>query len=290
MSSVPPPRDDRSVSLVGGFLLTALAMLATFGLLYSLAVLRALAQKTLLSTAMTLMQRSLVTLTLIQLCGMAGTLFVGLRVFAPDSSLREALAIRPVRVRVLALCFAAGLCLQFPLAELGNLLHELFGQDTLAEQLAVKNLLEARNARDGLIVVACVAGLVPAIEELFTRGFLLFGFAQQNGPGTALFASSVMFGLMHVAGGPAPILYATAAGFLLGQLALWTRSVFPGIAMHAAVNAVPVLLPERIMAIHGFNVATPEPTHITPWLVWPAAALGVALLAWVRRIEYAHQP
>jgi len=34
-------------------------------------------------------------------------------------------------------------------------------------------------------------------------------------------------------------------------------------------------------------VASPVPTHMTPWLVWPAAALGLALLAWVRRIEYA---
>src|SRR5262249_40217464 len=105
----------------------------------------------------------------------------------------------------------------------------------------------------------------------------------------ALIASSVLFGLMHILGGPVPALYATAAGFLLGQLALWTRSVFPGIALHAAVNAVPVLLPEHLVAIHGFNVPSPQPSHLTPWIVWPAAALGLTLLAWVRRIEYAHE-
>lgn len=288
MPSVPPPDADRSVSFFGGSVLTLLAGASTYGLLIALAALRAVAQGVRLEAALEQVQHSLLTLTLAQLCGMGSALFVGLRVFAPEASLREAVGARPVRARVVALCFGAGLCLQFPLAELGNILHELFGQDSMAQQLAVKSLLEARNPREGLVVVACIVALIPTIEELFTRGFLLFGFAQQSGTGPALLVSSVLFGLLHILGGPVPALYATAAGFVLGSVALWTRSVFPGIALHAAVNAVPVLLPEHLVAIRGFNVPTPEPAHLAPWLVVPASVLGLVLLAWVRRIEYAH--
>jgi membrane protease YdiL (CAAX protease family) len=269
--------------------LTLLAGASTYGLLIALAALRTVAQGARLTDALDQIQHSLLTLTLAQLCGMGSALFVGLRVYAPDASLRVAVGARPARLPVVGLCFLAGLCLQFPLAELGNLLHEIFGQDPMEQQLHVKGLIEARNAGDGLLVVGCLVAVIPTIEELFTRGFLMFGFARQSGVAPALIASSVLFGLMHILGGPVPALYATAAGFLLGQLALSTRSVFPGIALHAAVNAVPVLLPERVLAIRGFNVPSPETTHITPWLVWPAAALGLAFLAWVRRIEYAHQ-
>jgi len=87
--------------------------------------------------------------------------------------------------------------------------------------------------------------------------------------------------------GAVPAVYATVAGLLLGSIALATRSVWPGIALHAAVNAVPVLLPERLLPIHGFNIPSALPSHLPPWLVWPPLLLGLALLAAARRIEYA---
>src|SRR5262245_27236903 len=119
MPSVPPPDADLRVSIVGGSVLTLLAGASTYGLLIALAALRAAAQGARLGEALDQIQHSLLTLTLAQLCGMGSALFVGLRVFAPDASLRAAVGARPVRLRVIGLCFGAGLCLQFPLAELG---------------------------------------------------------------------------------------------------------------------------------------------------------------------------
>jgi membrane protease YdiL (CAAX protease family) len=288
MEQPSPPDSERSIPLFGGLLLTVLAAAGTYGVIVSLAALRSAIAHVTLSEAATRISGDLVSLTLAQLIGMGGALFVGLRMFDPEASLREAVTASAVRTRTLVLCFLAGLCLQFPLAELANTLHaHVFGPDPLEQQLALQRLLEARNMREGVLVVSCIVALVPAIEEAFFRGFLLFGLERRYGAGLSLVASSCLFGVMHL--GAVPALYATAGGFVLGSVALWTRSVFPGFALHAAVNAVPVLLPERVWAIRGLNVPSTEAVHLPPWLVWIPLALAFGLLAWVRRIEYAHE-
>jgi membrane protease YdiL (CAAX protease family) len=288
MAHSTPPAAERGIPLFGGLLLTILAAASTYGVIIAVAALKATVARTGLEEGLGLVTRDLTTLTLAQLCGMGSALFVGLRMFDPDVSLREAVTAEPTRVRTLALCFLAGLCLQFPLAELANTLHgHVFGPDPLERQLALQQLLEARNMREGALVVLYIVALVPAMEEAFFRGFLLFGLERRYGAGFALLVSSSLFGVMHL--GAVPAVYATVAGLVLGSLALWTRSVFPGFALHAAVNAVPVLLPERVLPIRGLNVPTTDPVHLAPWLVWVPLAAAVLLLAWVRRIEYAHE-
>ena len=41
---------------------------------------------------------------------------------------------------------------------------------------------------------------------------------------------------------------------------------------------MPILLPERVLPIRGFNVPSALPTHLSPLIVWPALALGLAAL------------
>ena len=288
MEQSPPPTDERGIPLLGGVVLTILAAASTYGVIVALAAMRSAVVHVPLGEAATRVSGDLVSLTLAQLCGMGSALFVGLRMFDPDASMREAVTATATRTNTLVLCFLAGLCLQFPLAELANTLHgHVFGPDPLEQQLALQRLLEARNLREGGLVVTCIVALVPAVEEAFFRGFLLFGFERRYGAGYALVASSALFGLMHL--GAVPALYATAGGLVLGSVALWTRSVFPGFALHAAVNAVPVLLPEHVWPIRGLNVPTTEAVHLPPLLVWIPLALAIGLLAWVRRIEYAHE-
>ena len=284
MEQPSKPAADRAIPLFGGLLLTILAAASTYGVIVALAALRSTMARVPLGDAAARVSGDLLSLTMAQLIGMGSALFVGLRMFDPDASLREAVTAAPTRTRTLVLCFLAGLCLQFPLAELGNTLHgHVFGPDPLALQ----RLLEARNPKEGVLVVTCIVALVPAMEEAFFRGFLLFGLERRYGAGFALVASSGLFGVMHL--GAVPALYATVGGLVLGAVALWTRSVFPGFALHAAVNAVPVLLPERVLPIRGLNVPTTEVVHLPPLLVWIPLALAIGLLAWVRRIEYAHE-
>ena len=272
----------------------ALALLVlTAAMMYGLTLLVSVAYAWLhdlqLNAATGHIQRDLALLTLIQWASMGTALVVGLKLFDPDTPLPEALSLKPVRPVSLGVCLLAGACLQFPLTELSNALHAyVFGPDPLEQQLALQNMLEAHSLGSGALVVTCLVALVPLIEELLFRGLFLFGLERRYGPGFALLASACLFGIVHM--GAVPAVYATVAGLCLGGLALTTRSVWPGIALHAAINAVPVLLPERLLAVHGFNVPSMSATHLPPALVWPPLLVGLALLVSVRRIEYAAEP
>ena len=124
---------------------------------------------------------------------MAAVVALGLRLSAPisarapEGALRQApvldaLRLRPLRSSSLALCLLAGACLQFPLAEIGNLLHHhVFGMDPLEEQLARQALIEARGPLAGAVVVVCLVALVPMAEEALFRGLFMFGFADRYG-------------------------------------------------------------------------------------------------------------
>jgi membrane protease YdiL (CAAX protease family) len=226
----------------------------------------------------------LATLTLAQVLAMGATVALGLKLADTDAPVILALSLVPVRRRSLALCLIAGVCLQFPLAELANVLHHyVFGPEPLEEQLARQNMIEAHSLVQGALVVFCLVALVPSLEELLFRGLFLSGLADRYGRGFGLLFSALLFGVIHF--GAVPAVYASVAGLLLGTLALATGSIFPSIAVHAAINAVPVLLPERLIAIHGFNVPSEQPEHLPWWLVWPPLCLGLFLLQVVPRLE-----
>lgn len=278
--------DDRAVSAFGALALLVLTAALMYGLTVAFSALYALLHDLSIGEATGRIQRDLSLLTLVQLLAMGTALVVGLRMFDPDTPVFGALSLTPVRRSTLGLCLLSGVLLQFPLTELSNLLHaHVFGQDSLERQLALQNMLEPRSLAQGALLVVCLVALVPMTEELLFRGLFLFGLSRRYGPGFALVLSSCFFGVIHL--GAVPAIYATVAGLLLGALALSTRSVWPGIALHAAINAVPVLLPERVLPIHGFNVPSEAATHLPHWLVWPPLLLALALLAMARRIEYA---
>jgi membrane protease YdiL (CAAX protease family) len=227
---------------------------------------------------------SLPTLTVIQLFAMGTAVAAGLKLSESEQPWPLALQLRPLRLRSLGLCLLAGVCLQFPLAELGNLLHQhVFGMEPLEAQLARQQLLEAQGPLDGAGVVLSLVALVPFAEELLFRGLFMFGLSARYGRGFGLLLSAALFGVIHF--DVVAAVYAALAGLMLGTLALAARSTWASVAVHAAINAVPVLLPERAFPIHGFNVPSEQPEHLPVWLVLPALVLGICLLLAVQRIE-----
>jgi uncharacterized protein len=87
-------------------------------------------------------------------------------------------------------------------------------------------------------IVFRVAGtvlLVPFIEEMFFRGYLLrqLDFGGTAGKITALILSSVLFGALH-----ASVVLAFASGILFGLLAFRRGRIFDAVAAHATANAV----------------------------------------------------
>jgi membrane protease YdiL (CAAX protease family) len=277
-------RSDEGLSAFAALCLFALTFALMVGIRLAFSAVLAALRDLSMAEGQRLVSANLPALTLVQLLAMGTVIVVGLKLSDPDAPLREGLSLRPVRNLTLVLCLVAGACLQFPLAELANLLHQhVFGPEPLEQQLARQALLEAHSPLDGAIVVVCLVGLIPAAEELLFRGLLLFQLAHRYGPGFALLFSASLFGIIHL--GAVPSVFAATAGLVLGAVALWTQSVWAGVALHAAVNAVPVLVPESVWPIHGFNVPSEQPEHLAPGLVLGLLTLAFCLLLWVRRLE-----
>ena len=276
--------DDGSLSAFTAVCLLLLVGALMLGLTFGFSALYAAFHDVSLGQASRHVHGHLPTLTLAQLLAMGTALLTGLKLLDSERPPFETLHLAPVKNRTLALCLLAGLCLQLPLTELANLLHHhVFGPDSLEDQLALQNLIEAHSPLQGAIVVTCLVALVPVAEEALFRGLFLFGLARRYGNGFGLLFSACLFGVIHF--GPVPAVYATVAGLVLGALALHTGSIWPGIAVHAAVNAVPVLVPESLIAVHGFNVPSEDPQHLPAWLVLSALSLGICLLLAIRRLE-----
>jgi len=275
-------RPQRSLSLFGAVALLLLTVALMIGLGAGLAALSAFSRGISMAEAERHVRDSLLSLTLVQTAAMGTSLLLGLRLMDPESELPAALSLRPVPSRILCLCLLAGACLQFPLTELSNVLHgSIFGPDPLEQQLALQNLLEARTMGQGALVILCLAGVIPLLEELLFRGLFLFGLTRRYGAAFGVLLSAVLFGVVHL--GAVPALYASVAGILLGWLALTTRSVWPGVALHGAFNAVPVLLPEHVLPVRGFNVPSVAAEHLPHALIWPPLLAGLALLFVVKR-------
>jgi uncharacterized protein len=120
----------------------------------------------------------------------------------------------------------------------------------------------------GALMFVSVALLVPYAEELFFRG-ALFTQLQRSRPGfVAIWTSSVAFTLAHL-GQPRhwPALFVLA--LVLGELRRQSRSIWAGVSLHAAFNAITLL--------HVFVERPSEPkTPDVPWHL--AAGLGALSL------------
>jgi membrane protease YdiL (CAAX protease family) len=191
----------------------------------------------------------------------------------------ESVHVRPLIAGIVALCFVAGALMQLPLAEAGNLVQEAWpvSFDELARRHRLINPTTWWGGISALLALVLVA---PVTEELLFRGWLLQDLKERYGDRRALVYSSVLFGLVHVEAGA--VLYATLGGLVLGAVALRTKSTLSSIAMHAGINALPLLLPATLLRIEGFNTLSQEVEHISWWLLLmsTAGAAGVLVLLW----------
>ncbi|MGH9001183.1 MAG: lysostaphin resistance A-like protein [Acidimicrobiia bacterium] len=136
-----------------------------------------------------------------------------------------------------------GVGCQFALTALLYPLIELSGESD------PQQLLEDLEADKGVATIAFfVVGAVvmaPLVEELLYRGLLLRALQRRMSPTPAVFASAVIFALVHLVGDPgaAELLPALAAlGVLLGLVAVRTASLSLPIFIHAGFNLTTALL------------------------------------------------
>ncbi|MGY4730460.1 CPBP family intramembrane glutamic endopeptidase [Burkholderia pyrrocinia] len=90
----------------------------------------------------------------------------------------------------------------------------------------------------GLIVLTCM--IAPLLEEMLFRGVMLRSFLRQYPSGTAIAHSAAVFGLAHL--NVYQFVLAFGIGLLIGKLYAATRSLLPGIFVHACYNTAVVIV------------------------------------------------
>ena len=95
----------------------------------------------------------------------------------------------------------------------------------------------------GVFILALIksALLVPVLEELFFRGYLLHAL-ERFGSGRAAWVSALCFALAHTGGAAHAWLLYTALGLLLSALTLKTGSLLAPMLVHACYNLVLIVL------------------------------------------------
>jgi sodium transport system permease protein len=164
--------------------------------------------------------------------------------------------------------------------EIVLLTQQLSWMNVDLKKLASAEIFEKIKQLSPLLLVGTTA-IAPAIcEEWFFRGYLL-GSLRGRLPGwAAIAATGILFGLFHVfvSGGPGGVrlLPSTLLGLVLGWICWRTKSIFPGILLHATHNGLLLLVGryQDELAKVGFGVQEQE--HLPRlWLV--VAACGVML-------------
>lgn len=199
----------------------------------------------------------------------------------PRPPLMGALGVTPVAGGVIAVAGLTGLAMQLPLCETANLV-ELIAPVAMEQKQAMSALLSTDTPLRLLKVLIAVVVAAPLCEELLFRGALLRGMTRVHGAGVAVLVSSLLFGVAHAAL-ITSVLPAALAGLAFSLVTLRTGSIVPSMVMHAAVNAVPVLVPRSRLEIVGFNTLQEGVYHVPPlWLV-PSCVLTLAGLWWLNR-------
>ena len=127
----------------------------------------------------------------------------------------------------------------------------------------------ARLLAGGPAVLLAAAVLAPLLEELLFRGIVLRSFLRQYPRGRAIGLSALLFGLAHL--NLVQFVVGTLLGLLLGWLYERTRSVWPGVLLHAGYNSAALA---AALAGAGGTAVSDSGDEISPWLL-----LGSLLLA-----------
>ncbi|MEN9358821.1 MAG: hypothetical protein RL095_356 [Verrucomicrobiota bacterium] len=118
----------------------------------------------------------------------------------------------------------------------------LFGKSGGGEtEKMILEVMKKAEEQIGLIGCVCLFAVTPAVcEEVLFRGALLSAMKGRMGTGAIIFVQGLLFGLMHMSIVRLPGTF--LAGCVLAWLALRSRSIFPGIFLHAVFNSLAVLV------------------------------------------------
>lgn len=276
MSRVPPIHGLRALGM------TAMAVLATQGFQLLVAGSFLLVRGSDIAEAVARVSTHPLSLGVAQLLGFGAVLRIAARWSARRGARLGALfgLQTPPPMSALGLCLVAGLALQLPLAEIGNAVQEL-APLAMETELRRQRLMEPTGLGGAVVALFAFTIVSPVTEELLFRGLLLPGLVAHHGRAGGLVLSALLFGAIHF-DWPG-FVTAAVAGLVLGALRLRSRSLWPCLVLHSAINAVPLLVPRSLWAIEGFNVPAEEVHHVPLPLLLGSLALGAAALLVLER-------
>jgi sodium transport system permease protein len=187
------------------------------------------------------------------------------------------LALRRPVLGALVGAFLLGLVL-WPIAHEIYLLSKWLGLSVLGkEQVAQAEAMIQQMRAAPLWLVLITMGLIPAVfEELCFRGFLFGALRTKLDDDRTVIASSLLFGLFHEVLMPGRLLVSTFLGGVLGWVRLRSRSVIPGMLLHATHNCLLLTMAHysEYLVAHDWNIEQQEHLPGT-WLA--GAVIGIVL-------------
>jgi ABC-2 type transport system permease protein/sodium transport system permease protein len=146
------------------------------------------------------------------------------------------------------------------------------------EQIAQAETMIQQMRTTPLWLVLLTMGVVPAVfEELCFRGFLFGALRTKLGDDRTLIGSSLLFGLFHEVLMPGRLLVSTFLGGVLGWMRLRSRSVIPGMLLHATHNSLILTMAHYRDALTAYEWAPDDELHLP--VVWLATAFFGVVLA-----------
>lgn len=166
----------------------------------------------------------------------------------------------------------------WPVAHELYLISKWLGLTVLGkEQMAEAQTMLARMRTAPLWLILASMALIPAVfEELCFRGFLFGALRTKFAEDRTVIASSLLFGLFHEVFMPGRLLVSTFLGLVLGWVRLRTRSVLPGMLLHATHNGLLLTIARYSEEIKARGWGIEEQEHL-PALWIAVAAIGIVL-------------
>jgi sodium transport system permease protein len=166
----------------------------------------------------------------------------------------------------------------WPAAHETYLLSEWLGLTTLsAKQIAAAQTVVEQLQTVPLWFILVTFAIIPAIaEELCFRGFIFSALRTRLSGAATIIASALLFGVFHEILYAGRLLSSTFLGLVLGWVRLRTRSVLPGMLLHALNNSLLLTVSYYREELQSRGWGIKEQWHLP--ITWHALAiLGIAL-------------
>lgn len=196
--------------------------------------------------------------------------FLVLRVYAPESSVRDVLGLRRTSPALYVLAPLAGAAMYPPLARLDSIVGRRF-PTTQEEQDLADKLIDTSTHGSRLALFVALVLVVPIACELFFRGAIFGRLRRERTEGVTVFAASAYFVLESF--DPRSMASLLVLGAVLSLVRARSGSTIPSLLLHAAFFAAPIAPSLRGAPVVDDAAWSPK------WVIAGAITATLSLLA-----------